>query len=183
MVCDMLRLYDWLCAECSTRTEALVDVPHGTEPPKNRELFCSDCGEHITHNRTISLVAPYTGEHIRNPEVYGGSCDTMGHRRVQDLPDLPGAAEHSAETARKLRALPDNASHEDRRAVLREQGKTAPSGADYASLFSTNEYKEKERKRARDQKENALKRKRAKAHKAGANINFRRDRCAGDPKI
>ena len=159
-----------------------MEVPNGSKPPESKDLFCTECGI-VPHSRTVSLPAPYTGEHIRNPEIYGGQCDTMGFKKLRDLPDLPGAGEHSARKEKALREHPDNASAADRREVLRQAGKTAPSGADYASLFSTNEYRDASRERAHISRQNKAKRERAKAHKAGANINFRRDRCEGDPKI
>jgi len=179
----MIRLYDWLCSKCNTRRESYIDVPHGTDPIGTKALLCDSCDSIVSHARTISLVAPYTGDHVRNPHVYGGNMDTMGMRPVQALPDLAGAEGHGEETARKLAALPDSAPNEERYSILRDRGKSAPSGADYASLFETSEYKACEKKRAHEQRLNGRKRKRAKALKSGAHVNFRRDRCEGDPAI
>ena len=178
----MLRLFDWLCIKCDLRSEGYVDVPHGETPPDTHDQVCPIHGV-TPHDRTVSLPAPYTGEHVRNPHVYGGSMDTMGCKPTMDLPDLPGANEHSAETIAKLRQIPDSAPQEARYSVLREAAKSAPGGADYATMFETSEYKEVEKQRAHDIKLNKKKKERAAVLHSGGHVNMRRDRCEGDPVI
>lgn len=179
----MYRYFDWRCSACGAKRDGLVDVPCGDNPPKTAELFCGDCDREIEHDRIPSVPAPYTGEHVRNPHVYGGQCDTMGCRQLPPLPDLPGAKEHERVTMQKLAALPKSAPQEERYSVLREAGKSAPSSSDYSTMFAKPEYREVERERVKVIKENAQKKKRAKALKSGGTVNFRRDKCAGDPVI
>ena len=109
--------------------------------------------------------------------------DTMGCKPTMDLPDLPGANEHSAETIRKLSKIPDHAPQEARYAILRQAAKSAPSGADYATMFETKEYKEVEKQRNHDIGLNSKKKERAAALHSGGHVNMRRDRLEGDPVI
>jgi hypothetical protein len=59
----------------------------------------------------------------------------------------------------------------------------AETTSNYRQLFSTSEYREAKREREAVKKENAAKQDRLKKLRAGANINMRRDKLPGDPKI
>lgn len=183
----MYRLFDFECQLCGRECEALtyVSVADGEEPAGEimHRCGCADDKE-TPHTRLISLVGPYMGEKVMNPQIMGGKHDTMGYRsHPVDLPDLPGQAEHQDYLASRLSELPANHTAEDRKAVLRDCQATAPSTADYNELFKRPEYREAERIIDRNKKENASKRKRAAAIAKGENINMRRDKALGDPKI
>lgn len=180
----MLRLFDWKCKPCGQAHEALVPVPHGEDTPGEAFVHCADCGDSTAHERQMSLPAPYMGEKVLNPSVRGGNYDTMGHKALPDLPDLPGAAEHSEKLGRALSAVPDGPRRDDaRRDVMAAHLKTAPSGADYATMFASPAYKEAEAAQAPVIAENKSKRARAAAIANGENVNMRRDRALGDPNI
>lgn len=55
--------------------------------------------------------------------------------------------------------------------------------SNYRQLFETKEWKEARAEQKHVNALNAEKRERAAAIRRGANINMRRDRCAGDPKV
>jgi hypothetical protein len=111
----------------------------------------------------------------------GGQFDTLGYRSLPPLPDLPGADEHQQKLEADLHALPSDATRDDRRDVLDTHYNDAPSSADYASLFERADYKRAQKQRAKIIKENKEKQQRTAALNGGANINFRTDKCAGDP--
>ena len=180
----MLRLYDWACNLCGERAPKpeLVPVPSGEDPPSLSLQECNDHG-YVEHTRTVSLVSRYTGDQARSPRQAGGRFDTLGYQSLPPLPDLPGADDHARRLQADLSRLPDNASHDDRKDVMDAHYNSAPHEADYASLFSRAEYKEAQRERAKIAKQNKQKRKRAAIADTGANINFRADKCAGDPII
>lgn len=185
----MWKPVDYQCQNCGCDHEETVWIPHGGERPAAAEFVCPYCGigddgdGRREHHAIMGLPAPYMGEKILNPPMYGGTYDTMGAREMQDLPDLPGQAEHSAKLRKAMAALPDTATSEERKAVFGDACKDAPSSADYASLFKTPEYKEAERANKQIATENAAKRKRAKAIAKGENVNMRRDKCPGDPNV
>ena len=178
----MLRLFDWECSACKEQHENLAEIPHG-KLPRSVTFECPYCEETVRQRRLISLPAPYMGEKNLSPIVKGGSFDTVGHRKLPDLPDLPGAKEHSAKTQAALRALPPNATQGDRQATILKAGKDAPRASDYMALFNKPEYKEAESARKQVAKQNADKKKRHRALTRGENVNFRRDKALGDPKM
>jgi hypothetical protein len=180
----MWKPIDFECDVCGFKHEEFFDIGMGAERPTHTVLACPGCnGELTMHHSVIGLPAPYMGEKVLNPRMYGGNYDTMGAREFEPLPDLPGQEEHSAKLRKAMSQLPDTASSAERSAVFREACNDAPSSADYASLFARPEYKEAERANKEIAKQNASKRKRAKAIARGENVNMRRDRCPGDPKI
>lgn len=179
----MQRLFDWKCDTCGERAEELVDVPHGEKPPKQAPFVCGTCVAETVHTRQLSMPAPYMGERNLSPRVYGGQFDTMGAQQGPDAPALPGEAEHMDHVADKLAALGEDAPHEERAAVMRETLQQAPNSDDYAAHFATPEYQETMAQRRQIQASNKQKRARAAAMLRGENVNFRRDKAAGDPNM
>lgn len=177
------KLIDFQCRKCQSVSEELIILREGDRRPKQRIAYCMPCNEETEQDAIMGLPAPYMGEKVCNPEMYGGECDTMGFKPMPDLPDLPGAEEHAEKVRQRMRKIPDNAPKHVKEAALNEAARDAPSSADYARLFETKEYKDAEKQRERIAKENKAKRKRAKAILSGENVNMKRDKCAGDPAI
>lgn len=179
----MWRPVDVECEHCGATHEEWVEQSVGKPRPEHVDSACPECSADGHNAVVLSMPAKYMGERISCPMVYGGQCDTMGYKELHDLPDLPGQAEHSAKLSRVMSQLPDNASSAERKALFSEHCKDAPTSADYSTLFASPEYKAVEAANAKIVKENNEKRARAKAWKAGNPMNFRRDKCAGDPEI
>ena len=180
----MWKPVDFECEICGFKREEFVDVPVGGERPSTHRFSCPGCnGELTLHHSVIGLPAPYMGEKILNPQMFGGNFDTMGAREFEPLPDLPGQEEHSAKIRKAMSQLPDTATSQERKAAFSDACRDAPTSADYSSMFSKPEYKEVEQVNAEIAKQNKAKRKRAKAISRGENVNMRRDKCPGDPKI
>jgi hypothetical protein len=123
------------------------------------------------------------GEKILNPNVYGGTYDTMGAKEFRPLPELPGSEEHSKLMKQRIREIPEGLSAKDHKKAMCESMAGCPSSADYATHFERPEYKETEAANKRIAEHNTEKRERAAAIKRGENINMRRDKCAGDPNM
>ncbi len=179
----MWKPVDWECEKCNQPHEETVWIPHGGERPAKADFLCPHCKSISTHTSVLGLPAPYMGEKMLNPRMYGGRCDTMGHVEHEKLPDLPGQAEHSEKIRKAMSQLPDSATSKERKSVFSEACKDAPSSADYSDLFSKPEYKEVEARNEQITKENTSKQKRAKAIASGENVNMRRDKCPGDPNM
>lgn len=180
----MFRLYDFECLECGNIQEILVDTPRGESPSKITQGDCETCEATTSFERRLSLPAPYMGERVLNPVMHGGRFDTAGMRDLPDLPDLPGETERQAKVAAKIDAMGvDKMPARERSRAIVGASSDAPSSNDYRSLFESREYKRAKRDRELINSENAEKRKRHAAIKRGENINMRRDRCKGDPKI
>jgi len=178
------KAIDWECSICGSREEGtLTWVNSGDPRPKHRQDYCPFCDTITDQDSLIGMPARYMGEAVCSPKVYGGQYDTMGFREEMDLPDLPGVEEHSEKMREQMAALPDNASPQELRSAFAEASKDAPSSADYAALFATREYRETEAMNAKIRADNAEKRARTKAWKAGQQINMKRDKCRADPKI
>lgn len=96
---------------------------------------------------------------------------------------MPGEAAHGAETSRRLAALGADASGAARMEVFRDQARTAPSIDDYKAHNSKPEIREIKAKRERVKASNRSKQARAAALARGEKINFRNDKCVGDPRI
>ena len=175
----VLRLFDFACIDCGFKQEALVDVPFGETPASRHELYCDDCDVVSWHDRQLSLPAPYMGEKNLSPIVRGGRFDTAGHAPMPSYPDMPGEADYQAKLGR---ALSRNPAH-DRDAVLRSMINEAPALEDYAAHMSKPECVEIKRERKRIGSQNAQKHQRLAAAKRGEQVNFRRDKCAGDPAM
>jgi len=178
----MWKPVDFECDECGHTHEETIWIPSGGERPEIAVFECPLCGD-VPHHSVMGMPAPYMGEKVLNPMMYGGNYDTMGAVEPMPLPDLPGQAEHSAKIRRAMRALPDNATSADRKAAFADACRDAPSSADYATLFETSEYKAVEKANKRIDETNKAKRKRAKAIACGENVNMRRDKCPGDPNV
>ena len=179
----MWKPVDFKCSSCGATHEETVWVPQGDPRPSTTCCDCPACGDTCPHDSVLGLPAPYMGEKILNPQMFGGAYDTMGARELHDLPDLPGQQEHSAKLRAAMSQLPDNATSQERKAVFSEACKDAPSSADYETMFQSPEYKEKSAANEQIKKENKAKQTRAKAIARGENINMRRDKCPGDPNM
>ncbi len=129
------------------------------------------------------MPARYMGETNLSPPVYGGRFDTMGHAPMPEIPDLPGEAEYRARVKAKTDALGPRASWDEVHSTMRSMVNEAPSLRDYGEHMSKPETKEIVKERKRIGAQNARKQMRAAAMRRGENVNFRRDRLAGDPKI
>src|SRR3990167_3168075 len=175
----MFRSWDWECARCGTEQWALIDVPHGQPSPTRTTMPCGACSAETMHERLPPLLATYMGERVCNPMVSGGSFDTTGNVQPPPLPDLPGANEHAAKATQTLaRAGRGNLAE-----ARRETAQDAPSAADYATLFKSPEYREVKAAREKVKRENVQKKQRLSALRRGEQVNFRRDKCIGDPKM
>jgi hypothetical protein len=151
----MFRLYDFECTSCGWIRESVVQFDTDDSPPTHVFMHCPMCDTDENHKRIIvSMPAPYMGEKVLNPMVSGGQFDTVGNAPVAKLPDIP-------------------------------KGLTDDKDISYAhrELFNSPEWKEAKAQRREDNRKNSEKRKRAAAIKAGANVNMRTDKCAGDPKL
>jgi hypothetical protein len=179
----MFRLYDFECIECGTLNEHLVEVPHGSTVELGQILFCSLCGKYTLHSWRLSIPAKYLGECWCAPQIRGGAYDTMGEKEHIPTPDLPGQAEYQEKLAERLRGVREHASSQEFKSAWAEATRDAPSSSDYATLFSTPEYKEAVRVNNQITEENEGKKKRAAAIRRGENVNFKKDKCFGDPKL
>jgi hypothetical protein len=153
----MFRQYDFECVVCRNVATDLVDVPHNTTPPKHQNKACPVCNQETKHDKLIGLPAPYMGEKVYNPQISGGSFDTMGNRKSCKLPTIPTEAFDTKDPKK----LADNCKQH----------------------FSTPEYKEAERKRNQTIAENKQKKQRAAALERGESVNIRRDKLPGDPSF
>lgn len=191
------RYSDFECTKCGTVDAKLYETPHGMPKPKFAILECRNCETERLQERLISMPAQYMGEKTLNPNMRGGNYDTMGHAPMPDIPDLPGAKEHDQRLAAELATVPDGPSAvkdangkesltelgETRKAIITKHRNNAPSEADYHAHLHKPEVSEIFKERDVIKKQNREKRQRSAAIKRGENINMRRDKCAGDPKI
>jgi hypothetical protein len=129
------RLYDWQCQSCEHIREAVIFFPEGGLPPERDLIKCSVCDDENRHKRIISKPAKYMADRPLNPEVCGGSFDTMGYKSAPDLPRLPDGAGYleykdffqtktykEAKEARQAVIKENKAKR--KRAALLKQGKT-----------------------------------------------------------
>jgi len=177
------RSIDWQCDTCKATSNHLTWVGHGDERPRESIQHCDDCDAETSHHSVMGMPAMYLGERILNPKAYGGQCDTMGFKEFLPLPEMRGEKEHSAKIRDRMSTLSPEAPKGDRDMAFSKACTDAPTAADYAAHFSRPEYKEIEKKNEQIAKENAQKRARAAAWKKGEQVNFRRDKCAGDPDM
>lgn len=198
----MFRLFDWECPGCSTRFAATINVPQGEKPQKTAEQTCPACDLTALMDRMyLSAPAPYMGEKVCNPKMMGGNFDTMGGARAPTLPKFAPIEEHNKKVGEFLSSkASDLVRYEDAdgkkmsaplaqvpTAVLHEEVKrafpNAPRAEDLGDHVERPEYSELRGARKRVIARNKKKRQRAAALERGENINFKRDRCEGDPKI
>jgi hypothetical protein len=157
----MLRYYDWECSKGHVHAD-LVEVPHGTDAPRFAEMHCPDCGGRPrAHRRIVSLTAKYLGEKLHSPMVYGSDLDTAGWKQ----PSIPMPHPPEADG-------PPGA-----------DGYTNIPGEALREHFETPAWKEWYGESKALDKENAFKRKRRRAIKAGKNVDVKHHRVAGDPKL
>lgn len=173
------KLFDWVCRHCHGKHEAMVSV-NGTLP-ETLVAQCPLCTIYTHHDRCkVNLFARYTGEHARqdpraNPLIHGGRFDTLGAKALPDLPDLPGVDAVEEKMGDDLA----RGMHVDD--VATKYRNELPSTMDYKTLFAKPEWKDAKRERQARKKENALKKRRARALKRG-DVNLRTSRVAGDAK-
>jgi hypothetical protein len=179
----MLRLNDWECSLCKRKAEHYVDVDHGTKLPKKTTLHCAHCDRKAPHERMLSLPAPYMGERTFNPLISGGDYDTTGHAPMPDYTTANWETEHNKRIQRTFAALPANVTEYERRSALNEVAKEAPSVYDYGKHLSSPENREIAKVRKAIGKQNNAKKKRFEALKRGEQVNFRRDKVAGEKNI
>lgn len=173
-----MPLYDLECSQCGAVSEHLREyVAHGFY-----EAECSRCARVVRHSRRPSLIARYMGEAVLNPIVKGGKHDTAGFAKVTRLPVFREAAAHDARLSEAVNKLPPNATRSDLIEATRSVG-PGPSLADYKVHMNKPEFKEAKKQQAEEKRNNRLKRLRAGAIGRGENINMRRDRLPGDPKL
>jgi hypothetical protein len=84
----MLKLFDWKCRSCGATIEHVIDVAAKMLAPRTMRSSCRSCRKRTTHERLMSAPAPYTGEKVYCPRVYGGKFDTMGYRSGPKLPEI-----------------------------------------------------------------------------------------------
>lgn len=178
----MFRLYDFVCTQCKVKDEHLVDTPHGEKVALLIRDWCYQCNDTVDHERVMSMPAPYMGEKVVNPIMHGGKNDTAGKKALPPLPELKGEAEYQAKLGAEI-AKASSGGREAVNEVLERMSGEAPSSADYGTLFDSKEYKKAEKRRARAKAENDEKKKRLKAIRRGEQVNMKRDKCRGDPKI
>lgn len=174
-----MPLYDLECQSCGHKHEMLANYQPS---PIYAGIECPGCGRYANHKRLPSLIAPYFGEKILNPEVMGGSFDTMGKGKVARLPEFREAAEHDAKLTAAINQLPPDAPMAAVRDTMASIG-DGPSSADWRAHMNRPEVKEARSQAKEDRRRNKLKRQRAAAIKRGENINMRTMRLPGDPKL
>lgn len=90
------RQFDFDCWECGERRGDLVWVPFGEDPQDDYDLDCTNCQTMTSHQRAVSPPALYTYDRPWAPVVMGGKFDTMGYRKLPDMPELPDNADFDA---------------------------------------------------------------------------------------
>lgn len=195
----MFKQRDWACPECEHVFGALVDVPSKEKVPLHSEQECPECGFEGLCELRLSLPSPYMGEIVLNPNINGGNFDTMGKKRAPALPEYAPIVEHGEKIQSFLNS-PGEVTYRDDNGkkvkthiskaplrVLHEEVKrnvpNAPKMEDAGEHLESPEYKEIRGARKRAIARNKKKAKRAAALARGENINFRKDRCEGDPKF
>lgn len=173
-----MPIYDLECMRCERVQETIAEY----NTTGLYSLVCSRCGRETVHKRLPSLFAPYMGERVFNPMVSGGKFDTTGNAKVTRLPKFKDYVEHDARVEANIKRLSPGAGKEEVRAAVRAAG-PGPSMADWRDHLRKPEVKEAKRQRAEDVRRNKLKRARAGAIARGENINLRRDKLPGDPKV
>jgi len=181
---------DWECRDCREDFTSTVNVPHGDVLPLSvlwpafeESDRCPWCGGVQGADKLLSAPAKYMGECVRNPVCYGGDFDTAGHEMAPQLPRFDAAADHRRKLSAAIGALPSDASHDEQMAIHREHSRDAPRVDDWKGHFSQAGYGEIEEAREEVATRNKTKRKRLAALKQGGNVNMRRDKVSGDPKI
>ena len=155
----MFRSHDWQCSICERVQWALIWVSSGCDAQRHLISDCPTCERATEHRQIISLTAEYHGERVLNPIVHGGSYDTAGTRELPTMDALP--------------SLPKDASKDARKDQIEA----------YRQRFSSPEWKDLKSQQASIQKDNVGKRQRLQAINNGENINMRRDKLPGDPKV
>jgi len=124
------------------------------------------------------------GDRQLNPLVSGGDYDTVGEEAWRDYPELEGSSEHSDRlSAAWGAALDAGMSADDARKEARRAAGPGPSAADYATHFSKPEWQEVSQANDRIDECNDQKKSRLAAWKHGQTVNFRNDKCDGDPNM
>lgn len=154
----MFRRYDWECQQCSAVFERIVQFPQAQPAPK-----------------TLGEVE---AEELTCPSCNG---DASTAQRLISMP-----AEYHGERVLNPIVRGGKFDTVGARTVPRHGLGSLPDHCTYAEareFTQRPEYQEWRKEKKAVQAENATKRKRMAALAAGAPVNFRRDRCPGDPKI
>lgn len=155
----MFRNYDWECQACFVIFDRIVSYPQDDPAPR----ILSDVESENTD-------CPYCGEDASIAE----RCIsiTAPYTGEQDLsPKVCGGrfdtmGYKQAERPQELGWMPKNASYQEAR-----------------DFVSRPIYREWKKEKAAVRKENVAKQARAAAKSRGENVNFRRDKLPGDPKV
>ena len=163
----MWKLYDWQCTECSTTREHMVCPRDGEEAQTLTWLPCGCANRRATlHRRLVSAPAKYLGDRPMHPAVYGGNKDTAGYRSVPDYPELK-----------------EGITYEDREvADGRVQRTKVVKASALMEHQNTAQWREVHAAREAICDENATKRKRLPALKAGK-VDLRNSKTPGDPRF
>jgi len=162
------KLYDWMCTDCGNVREHMVRPDDGQGAPRLVALPC-DCGGSpggSIHRRLASAPAKYLGDRPMAPRVYGGSYDTTGYRSVPEYPELR-----------------DGVTFEEREGPGGRPQKTKVIKA--SALIehqNTPQWREVHEAREAICDENAMKRARLPALKAGK-VDLRGSKLPGDPRL
>ena len=126
----MFRLYDWVCVDCNTSNERLIETKQGDDIPKYANMLCLECGKQSKMYRRLPLVAQYMGEKPFAPVIHGGKFDTAGNKPTPPLPEFTGerfsdfkdyvnTKEYQENKTERKRIKKENAAKKRRLAALR----------------------------------------------------------------
>lgn len=182
----MPRIFDWECTCCGEVSKDRVFALAYPAPVPAREVApCDNCMLDTYHRRLPPKFAEYLGEKTRricNPQVSGGSFDTMGMAREPKMPSIPGWEEHNKKMQERVKTLPPEASREDVLAATDDLKRQGPRYKDLKDHIHSKEYKEARAEKDNIRRQNLAKRKRAKAIARGE-TTMRDSPLPGDPKV
>jgi len=161
----VLKLYDWRCNRCGAEAEHFIKVADGDTAPLQWQLPCGCADVDTPHVRLASPPAKYMGDRIMAPRVYGGRNDTAGYKPVPDYPELR-----------------DGVTYEEREIDGRVRKAKVVKASALIDHQNTPQWKEVHREREAICDENAVKRARLPALKAGK-VDLRNSKLPGDPKL
>jgi hypothetical protein len=155
----MFRNYTWECQACGGYFDRMVKYPEANEAPRelgdveDEDTLCPLCGGDAVDAQRC----------ISLPAEYHGEKD-LSPRVAGGSYDTMGMKQ--VKRPDEIGTMPDHASYEQAR-----------------SFVNRPIYKEWKAEERANRSENKAKQKRAAAKARGENINFRRDKLPGDPKV
>lgn len=155
----MFRNYDWECQTCGRVFERVVSFAQGSKPP--RLLGDSDADEQLCPHCHADATTAERLISLVAPYTGEKVLNPIvrgGQFDTAGMKTVPRPPE--------IGTLPDHATYAEAREFVRRPV-----------------YQEWRQEKKAVQAENRFKRKRLRALAAGAPINFKRDKCPGDPKI